>query len=177
MLKKIPTSLHLLLAITSLVFLGGCGHQQDDLDQFMADAKAQPSGKIDPLPEFIPPEPFTYAASGMRSPFQRPLREEEKGSGIVADAPDKTRPKEVLENFSIDQISMVGTLQGADSKLWALVGDGAGGIYRVAEGNYVGRNFGKITKVYLDKMDVVEVVPDGRGGWLARSKTIEIKEK
>lgn len=175
MLKKILVLLNLAFIIL-ILGLSGCGKNEDDLDNFMKETKAKPGGKLDPLPEFIPAEPFTYAASGMRSPFQRPQREEEKGV-LVAEAPDLTRPKEVLEGFAIDQISMVGTLQGVDSKLWVLLNDGAGGVYRVGEGNYVGRNFGKITKVSLDKVDIIEVVPDGRGGWLARSKTIEIKEK
>lgn len=176
MLRKVATLLKLLYVTALLLLLSGCGNNQDDLDDFMQQARAKPGGKLDPLPEFIAAEPFTYAAGNLRSPFQKPQREEEKGISS-ADAPDITRPKEVLESFGIEKISMVGTLQGVDSKLWALLGDGSGGVYRVTEGNYVGRNFGKITKVSLDKIDIVEVVPDGRGGWLSRSKTIEMQEK
>jgi type IV pilus assembly protein PilP len=177
MLRKITTLLE--FSFTAILFcaLTACGSNRDDLDAYLEETRAQPGGKLDPLPSFTPPEPFVYAASGLRSPFQRPLRPEEEKLKVIAEAPDPTRPKEVLENFSIDQVSMVGTMQGQDTKLWAVVADGAGGVYRVAEGNYLGRNFGKIKQVYVDKIDVVEVVPDGRGGWLERPRTIELKQK
>ena len=163
------------LSIIVLIILGGCGNN-DDLNEYINTVKAKPGGAIEPLPELLPPETFTYSASGLRSPFLQLLRIEE-GGGKSAPQPDADRPKEVLEGFSIDQLSMVGTLQSENSKLWVLISDGAKGVHRVAEGNYLGRNYGKIIKVYEDKIDILEVVPDGRGGWLERLKTMEIKEK
>lgn len=160
-----------------VVVMSGCSSDQDNLETFITETRAKPGGRLEPLPDFTPPESFVYAASDLRSPFQRPLREEEKKTSVAADPPDLVRPKEILEGVAIDQITMVGTLQGKDEKLWVLVSDGVGGVYRVGVGNYLGRNFGKITEVHTDKIDIVEVVPDGRSGWLERPRTIELKEK
>ena len=168
--------LYCLMAIIGLV-LGGCGARHDDLDQFMEDTKAKPGGKLQSLPQFVPTEPFAYSAAGLRSPFERPSsKNEDRGSGARAKAPDMSRAKEFLEGINIDQLSFVGTMAGSDGKLWALISDGNGGVHRVAEGNYLGRNYGLIKKVYEDKVDVVEVVPDGHSGWLERPRVIAVKE-
>jgi type IV pilus assembly protein PilP len=174
---KIFKSLSAALLAIPLVGLSGCAEKSDDLDEFMRTAREQPGGKLESLPELLPPESFTYSAAGSRSPFQMPNREEKNDTRNSVPAPDTMRPKEVLENFSMDQLSMVGTLQNENSKLWALVSAGDKDVYRVTEGNYLGRNHGKIIKVSLDKMDIMEVVPDGKGGWLGRPKTMEIIEK
>jgi type IV pilus assembly protein PilP len=176
MLTKSFRLFNLSLLILLMNGLSGCGSNNDDLKDFIETTKAKPGGMIEPLPELTPPEVFIYSASGLRSPFVKPIREE-TGGGNKTEAPNEDRVKEVLESFNIDQLVMVGTLQNENSTLWALVSDGAKGVYRVGEGNYLGRNHGKVVKIYLDKIDVVEVVTDGRGGWLERPKTLMLKEK
>lgn len=164
------------LLVIVMINFSGCGASNDDLKDFIKTTREKPGGTIEPLPELMPPESFTYSAAGLRSPFVRPQREEMKGVNATH-PPDNDRVKEVLEAFNIDQLTMVGTLQNENSTLWALIKDSDKGVYKVGEGNYLGRNHGKVTKVYLDKIDVVEVVPDGRGGWLERPRTLEIREK
>lgn len=167
---------NILLLVVAMIGLIGCSSSNDDLKDFIETTRAKPGGVIEPLPELTPPELFVYRASGLRSPFVRPERVEMQAANATS-APDNDRVKEVLESFNIDQLTMVGTLQNENSTLWALISDGAKGVYRVGEGNYLGRNYGKVVKIYLDKIDVVEVVPNGSGGWLERPKTLVIKEK
>ncbi|MCO6717106.1 pilus assembly protein PilP, partial [Streptomyces sp. CHB19.2] len=55
--------------------LVGCGSSDtSDLQAFMDETRAKPRGSIEPLPQFRAYEPFTYAASALRSPFQAPVR-------------------------------------------------------------------------------------------------------
>ena len=54
---------------------------------------------------------------------------------------------------------------------------GAGGVHRVKVGDYLGRNHGRIVSVDEAKIDVVEIVPDGEGGWLERPRSLTLKER
>ena len=159
--------------------LAGCGanHDFSDLQSYMDEARARPPGAIEPAPKFMPYESFTYSAAAMRSPFQPPVKIEmlsrQKGSKEIK--PDETRVKQFLEGFNIEVFEMVGTLSN-DNGMFALV-NGAGGVHRVKVGDYLGRNYGRIIAIDESKVDVIEIVPDGEGGWLERPRSISLKER
>lgn len=159
--------------------LGGCSGEAgfSDLRQYMNEVLARPKGSIEPLPKFQPYEPFTYGASSLRSPFQPPVKidvaKKQKGSKDVK--PDETRIKQFLEGFNIEVFEMVGTLRN-DSGVYGLI-QGAGGVHRVKQGDYLGRNHGRIVSIDEAKIDVIEIVPDGEGGWLERPRSITLKER
>ena len=90
--------------------------------------------------------------------------------------PDLQRPKEYLENFSVDAITMVGTLALTEEDVWALLDDAEGGVHRVKVGNYVGRNHGKVVSINPGSVDLIEIVPDGHGGWLERPRAIKLQD-
>ncbi len=162
-----------------IALLVGCDSNNDfaDLQGFMADVKAKPKGAIEPLPKFQAYEAFTYNAAALRSPFQPPIKidlvQREKGSKEIK--PDETRVKQFLEGFNIETFEMVGTLKN-ETGSYALV-KGAGGVHRVRAGDYLGRNHGKIMTIDESKIDVMEIVPDGEGGWLERPRTLPLKER
>lgn len=170
------TSLCLLLI--PLAVLSGCGAGDfTDLQSYMDEVRARPKGAIEPLPKFQPYEAFTYTASALRSPFQPSVKidilAQQRGSKDIK--PDETRIKQFLEGFNIEVFEMVGTLSnGAD--LNALV-RGAGGVHRVKVGDYLGRNNGRIVSIKDSSVDVIEIVPDGEGGWLERPRSIPLKER
>ena len=89
--------------------------------------------------------------------------------------PDESRVKQFLEGFNIETFEMVGTLRN-DRQLFALV-NGAGGVHRVKVGDFLGRNHGKILVIDDSKIDVMEIVPDGEGGWLERPRSLSLKER
>ena len=170
------------LSLFSLVFcvlLAGCDSGGDfaDLQSFMDEVKAKPKGAIEPLPKFQAYEAFTYNAASLRSPFQPPIKidliQREKGSKEIK--PDETRVKQFLEGFNIETFEMVGTLKN-ETGAYALV-KGAGGVHRVRAGDYLGRNHGKIMTIDESKIEVMEIVPGGEGGWLERPRTLPLKER
>ncbi|GBL56746.1 type IV pilus assembly protein PilP [Pseudomonas citronellolis] len=169
----------LMLCGLLLLSLNGCGSGGDfaDLQAYMDEVRARPKGAIEPLPKFQPYEAFTYNASSLRSPFQPPVKIDlaikQKGSKVVK--PDETRVKQFLEGFNIETFEMVGTLSNQEGT-FALV-RGAGGVHRVKVGDYLGRNDGKIVSISEGKIDVVEIVPDGEGGWLERPRSLTLKER
>ena len=78
-----------------------------------------------------------------------------------------------MERFDITALSMVGSLS-TEAQIWGLINDGQGKIYRVALGNYIGRNLGVIVDIDERELAVLEIVRDGRGGWVNRSRTLTI---
>ena len=164
-------------------FLGGCSGEGElkDLQTFVEDVNAKPKGTIEPLPEFKPYESFQYSAAGLRAPFSKPVDvklikyKDEKAKHDVK--PDFNRPKEYLEGFSIDALKMVGTISLKENDLWALVDDAEGGVHKVQPGNYLGRNHGRVTAVDSGQIDVIEIVPDGHGGWLERPRSLKLQDE
>ena len=169
----------LILSGLAVLMLSGCGSSNDfaDLQAYMDQVRAKPKGAIEPLPKFQPYEAFTYNAASLRSPFQPPVKIDlavkQKGSKVVK--PDETRVKQFLEGFNIETFEMVGTLSN-EQGMFGLI-HGAGGVHRVRVGDYLGRNDGKIVSISEGKIDVVEIVPDGEGGWLERPRTLTLKER
>lgn len=160
------------------VLLGGCsGNDFSDLQVFMEEVRARPVGKIEPLPRFKPYEAFTYSASSLRSPFQPPVRvdltQRQKGSQDIS--PDENRVRQFLEGFNIEGFEMVGMFSNQQG-MQALI-RGAGGVHRVKVGDYLGRNHGRVTNIEEGRVDVVEIVPDGEGGWLERPRALSLPER
>lgn len=170
-----------LIALAGVVLISGCSgnSQHSDLHDFMTEVKKKPSGEVDPLPTFRSYKTFSYGAMAMRSPFEPPLTlattDSVSGENKVQ-PPDETRKKEYLENYNFAALSMVGALSKG-GHIWSLVNDGSGGIHRVTTGNYMGKNHGRIVSVTNSKIDVIEVVPDGKGEWVERPRTLALKEK
>jgi len=173
-------SVSFLVLLSLTLLLSGCGGngQFDDLRAQMAAIKNRPKGRIEPPPEFKVYKAFTYSASSLRSPFEPPTDVEltpmpQKRSNVK---PDLNRPKEVLEQYGIDSLVMVGTLERAGGTLYALVRDPDNGLHRVKIGNHMGRNFGKIVSITPTKIEVIEIVSDGQDGWVERPRTLVLRE-
>lgn len=156
------------------VLLSACGGNMDDLERWVEQVKARPAGEIEPLPEVEPYETFEYSAHDLRSPFT-PGRAEQPESSGEGPRPDPDRPREPLEGFSLDSLDMVGTFE-LGGEQWGLVRDPDGLIHRVQPGNYMGRNYGRIVEVNESRIRLVELVPDGSGGWMERDASLTLDE-
>ena len=166
------------VAMLTLILTGCSGSDYSDLDQFMEQERAKPKGDIKPIPPFKTYKAFAYSASGLRSPFEKPVevREIKRLQASSNVKPDESRVKEYLEKFGIDSLKMVGTLEQGGN-LWALILDQDGGVNRVKKGNYMGRNHGKIVEATDSYIAVVEIVPNGVDGWVERPRTIKLQVK
>ena len=161
----------------AMVLIAACGGSSyPDLDQYMAQVKARPSGHIAPVPTFTAYKSFAYSAAGLRNPFQQPVEVKDitRMQRLVKVKPDFDRPKEYLEQFNIDSLSMVGTVQMAGT-LWGLIEDSEGSVHRVKVGNYMGKNFGRIVELTENGMLVMEVVSNGPDEWVERPHKLQLK--
>jgi type IV pilus assembly protein PilP len=160
------------------VFLNGCASPDiDELQQYVDAKKAEPPGRIEPLPEIKQITTFVYEADGRRDPFLPTEAGEEAGSAIANTgiSPDFNRRKEELESYALDSIRMVGTLEQL-GVTWGLVKTKEGTIHRVKPGNYMGQNHGRIIQVSEDKIELSEIVQDGTGGYIERQASLALAE-
>ncbi|WP_144823791.1 pilus assembly protein PilP [Marinobacter piscensis] len=165
--------------LVSLLTACSQGNGYSDLDKFMADTRAKPRGHVEPLPEFSAYEAFSYSAADRRAPFEPPMdvqltMVDQKPVSDVE--PNLDRPRQVLENFDLKNLGMVGTLQGAGGNLFALIRDNSGGVHRVRTGNYMGQNYGRVIGISEARVELIEIVPDGRGGWVERPRSLTLNE-
>jgi type IV pilus assembly protein PilP len=154
-----------------LAACGGESHQ--DLRAWMQEQGKGVRGKLDPLPQVKPYEPFTYNAFDLPDPFKPRKIEPIKSGGSLA--PDLNRRKEPLEAFPLESLQMVGTLQRGKTT-FALVRTTDKDIYQVHVGNYLGQNFGVVTGITDNEIRLKELVQDGSGDWTERSSTLQLAE-
>lgn len=168
------------VCMASLLTACSQGEGFTDLDQYMAETRAKPRGHVEPLPQFKAYEAFSYSAADRRSPFEVPIEVQLTMVDQTPDSnvePDLDRPKEVLENYGLTELKMVGTLRGAGGNLFGLVADNEGGVHRVQAGNYMGTNYGRIVGVSESRIELIEIVPNGRGGWTERPRSLSLDEE
>lgn len=159
--------------------LGGCSsNNTEDLQRYVEDIRSRQASRIEPLPEFKPYETFLYQANDMRSPFDPGapgISEQAIASSNSNIHPDANRAREPLEEFPLDTLRMVGTLE-QHGQSWGLVIASDGTIHRVQPGNYAGHNHGKIKEITEYEIALTEIVPDGLGGWMERPATLALSE-
>jgi type IV pilus assembly protein PilP len=156
------------------VIVAGCGGEShQDLRAWMQEQGKGARGKLDPLPQVKPYEPFTYNAFDLPDPFKPRKIEPVKSGGALA--PDLNRRKEPLEAFPLESLQMVGTMQRGRAT-FALVRTTDRDIYQVRVGNYLGQNFGVIIGISDSEIRLKELVQDGGGDWTERSSTLQLAE-
>jgi type IV pilus assembly protein PilP len=181
--KKMPRRRLLetaVLVMAGLIIAGCSGDKLSDLRSFVDAEKAKPGGRVQPIPEVKPFDSFTYRPAGRRSPFdpwgQNTGSAKSSGSSKGGVHPDPSRRREALEAFPLDTLRMVGTM-AQKGKMWAIIKAPDHMVYRVTLKNYLGQNNGLITRISEDKVELVEIVPDGLGGWQERQASLVIADK
>ena len=153
--------------------LAGCSGGQSDLQKWIADTKKKPGGRIQPLPEVKPYETFAYSAAKLRSPFQP--QGPGAANGQASLRPSTRRNREFLEGFSLDTLRMVGTFK-VGSNFYGLVQSKDGLVHKIQPGNYLGQNDGKVTEITGGKISLVEIIPDGLGGYIERPASLALTD-
>lgn len=160
------------------VALSACGGNDgmEDLQNYIVEVSLRPGGPVEPMPQFLPYEAFTYSAASMRSPFDVPIM---AGTSAAQEPtsevkPDFDRTPEELEAFALANLTMVGMITRGNTTI-ALIRDENGMIHRVGRGNYLGRNHGRIMNVAPSEVEITEIVPSGDGGWVERPRTLVIQ--
>ncbi len=157
----------------AVLLLAACGRgvtstpgDAPNLEKWVEGERARPA-----MQQF---ETFEYSAQGLRDPFTDAWTNPQQGNGGLR--PDPNRRKEPLEGFPLDALDMVGTI-GTGAATVALVMGPDKVTYRVRPGGYLGQSDGRVTAVFEDHVELIELVPDGAGGWLERPATLSLEDQ
>ena len=168
-----------ILAVLLVLGLAACGGEEfGDLKAELKGKTKDLRGKIDPLPVVKPYEPVPYRVLDQPDPFG-PAKIElaaksansSSSSGLK---PDLNRPKEPLESYPLESLKMVGVLQQKNSNFALVKADT--GLYRVKVGNYMGQNFGIVTRISDSQIQLRELIQDAAGDWAERQSTLQLQE-
>ena len=164
------------------VALVGCGSsEQDELQQWMTEERNSARPKIDPVPAPTKFTPQAYQQEASVEPFssqkltQALKRDSSQATSNVAlIAPELARRKEPLEASPLDSAAMVGSLVKAGKPVALIRVDNL--LYQVRVGNYLGQNYGRITKVSESELTLREIVQDAAGEWIERTASLKLQE-
>ena len=157
----------------------GCGGEQQELTQWMEQQKREVKPNVEPLspPKRFIPQP--YAALSAVEPFSTQkltvaLKQEARQPNSLLST-ELNRRKEPLEAYPLDSMSMVGSVVRAGRPYALLRVDNL--LYQVKAGDYLGQNYGKITKISETDISLREIVQDAAGEWIERSSALQLQEK
>jgi len=168
-----------LLAGVIALTLVGCSGEQEELSQWMEQQKREVKPSVQPIspPKKFVPQP--YIALGGVEPFSAQkltvaLKQEAKQPNSLL-AAEINRRKEPLEAYPLDSMRMVGSVTKTGRPYALLKVDNL--LYQVKPGDYLGQNYGKITKISETDVSLREIVQDAAGEWIERSSTLQLQER
>ncbi|TWO70526.1 pilus assembly protein PilP [Caenimonas sedimenti] len=171
-------------AVLFAAAVAGCGGgDQQEVQAWMNEQRALTKPQVQPIPEPKKFSPQAYTQDAGTEPFSnqklaQALKKESQQSGSPSAAlvaPELARRKEPLEAFPLDAVQMVGSLMKQGQPVALVKVDNL--LYQVRPGNYLGQNYGRITKVGETELVLRELVQDAAGEWIERNATLQLQER
>lgn len=169
----------LALALT----LAACGaSSEDELRQWMGEQKTQTRPKIAAIsePKLFKPESYSqvtevepFSNQKLTQALKRESTQTAASGALIG--PELARRKEALEVFPLDTMALVGSLAKAGQPVALVKVDNL--LYQVRPGNYLGQNFGRVTKITETEVTLREIVQDAAGEWIERTATLQLQER
>ncbi|CAB1208130.1 pilus assembly protein PilP [Acinetobacter bouvetii] len=158
--------------MVGLLFVG-CDSRIDAVNEQMANIRNQPPLAIEPAPVFPPVPTFNYSAHQLKSPFvPSSLAAELKIMAGKRVYPNLSRQLQPLESYAIESLNMKGSMRSQSGQILALIQTPDGEIERVQRGSYMGMNHGRVINITPTQIDLVEIIPDGREGYVERPRSL-----
>lgn len=154
--------------------LVACSDRVGMAQQAMDDIKNSPAQPIEPPPQPEVVEDFVYSAANFRSPFLPPSLEnlQNQVSNIEGVRPDITRQKEPLEQYELTQLVYRGLVVSPEGQPYGLVQRPDGSVASVEVGEYIGTNDGRIVEITPTQLNLIEIVPDSRAGFVEKPQSL-----
>lgn len=166
-------------AVLLAALLAGCGAEHEELSLWMEQQRREVKPNVPPLapPKKFDPEP--YAVAQAVEPFSNQkltvaLKQELKQPNSLL-AAELNRRKEPLEAYPLDSMSMVGSINKLGAPYALLRVDNL--LYQVKVGDYLGQNYGRITRIGETEISLREIVQDAAGEWIERPATLQLQER
>ncbi|MGR6805606.1 pilus assembly protein PilP [Sphaerotilus natans] len=168
-----------LLVLTGLAGLSGCSDPHEELRAWMEEQRRVAKPQVSPLvaPRKFDPQP--YAAFSQTEPFssqkmQGALKQESRQPNSLL-AAEMNRRREPLEAYPLDALMMVGSVVRGGRPYALLKADNL--LYQVKVGDYLGQNYGRVTRITETEIALRELVPDTLGEIVERASTLTLQER
>lgn len=172
----------LLYGLMVLLLAGCSSSSEEELQQWMAEQKSQTKPKVAPIsePKQFKPESYTqvtaidpFSNQKLTQALKRDAAQTVVSGALIA--PELARRKEALESFPLDTMVLVGSLIKAGQPVALVKVDNL--LYQVRPGNYLGQNYGRVTKIVETEVSLREIVQDAAGEWIERTATLQLQER
>jgi type IV pilus assembly protein PilP len=163
-----------------LLLLAGCGDSDvQEVRTWMKEVDSQAKVRVPPLAEPKTFIPFAYGHKDEQDPFNpnkllAELAKQAAAGGGNGIRPDTARRKELLETYPLDTIKMVGTIEKKGVIYAVLQVDRA--VHQVVTGQHLGQNYGRVTSIDENTVNLKEIVQDATGDWVERLSKLELQE-
>lgn len=173
-----------LLLIALFGFLAACSSgDHEDLKQWMADNTKDMKGGVPKLPEVKPYEPVPYDVDAMLDPFKSGKIEPEskskqgagKGGAFQPDFDARELRNSLLEKYPVESLKMIGFLNVNNTPMAVIQVEDK--VKQVKLGDYIGLDFGMVTKVSDKEIELRELIQDSAGDWSERKSSLYLQSK
>ncbi|MFM2052812.1 MAG: hypothetical protein RL456_849 [Pseudomonadota bacterium] len=162
-----------------LLLLGGCSDPHEELQVWMDEQRREAKPRVSPL---VPPrkfDPQPYLAGTVTDPFsvqklQVAIKQESRQPNSLL-APEMNRRREPLEAYPLDALTMVGSVVRGGRPYALLKADNL--LYQIKVGDYLGQNYGRVTRITETEIALREIVQDAIGEWIERPSTLTLQER
>ncbi len=173
------TTARILISIAAGALLAGCGAETEELQVWMDQQQREVKPNVAPLQPPARFEPKQYTATQAVEPFSPQklsvaLRQEARQPNSLM-AAELNRRKEPLEAFPLDSMAMVGSVSKQGQPVALLRVDKL--LYQVKLNDYIGQNYGRITRITETEITLREIVQDAAGEWIERPATLQLQER
>jgi len=168
-----------LTATLAAALLAACGAEHEELQSWMEQQRREVKPSVEPLSAPKKFNPQAYAGLQAVEPFSTQkltvaLKQEARQPNSLL-AGELNRRKEPLEAYPVDSMAMVGSVNKVGRPFALLRVDNL--LYQVKVGDYLGQNYGRITKIDETQIVLREIVQDAAGEWIERSMNLQLQEK
>ncbi|WP_201586639.1 pilus assembly protein PilP [Psychrobacter jeotgali] len=170
MMKQLPA----LLIVSMATLTTGCSDRIGMAEQSMNEIRNEQAQPIEPPPQAELIEDFVYSASLLRSPFLPPslVNVQNTQTSIDGVRPDITRAKDALEQYELAQLTFRGMVISPEGLQYALIQRPDGSVASITVGDYLGLNDGRVVEITPTQINLIEIVPDSRAGFIERPQSL-----
>jgi type IV pilus assembly protein PilP len=177
--RRARLSRGLLLLLAAAGLIAGCEGENQELQAWMDQQRREVRPQVLPLAAPKKFDPVPYANAQQVDPFSTQkltvaIKQESRQPNSLL-AAEMNRRKEPLESFSLDMMAMVGSVSKAGVPFALLKVDNL--LYRVKPGDYVGQNYGRVTRITETEVGLREIVQDAAGEWIERGASLQLQER
>ena len=164
--------------------LGACsGGDHEEIKRWMAENTKDMRGNIPKLPEVKPYEPVPYDVEALVEPFKASKIEPEskrgkgagKGGAFEPDFEARELRNSLLEKYPIESLKMIGYLNVNRQPIGVIQVENK--VKQVKVGEYIGLDFGMVTRITDREVVLRELIQDSAGDWSERTSSLYLQGK